>query len=573
MHSFRIILLFVLLLIGRLSVLAQEALTSQQAYKYLQNERHYARALGIEPKQPAADSLQKAIRILQEALQYYHRPEVQTLAQTDDGLFYREGDILFDLSIVQLRANQQTNAVELLCKILPTPYGHFYVDAISLDTIFTAIRKDSSIVSALEKGSAIHRVFNSDALKTPCTQNISEAEKIAGLSKFWAEAKYNFAYFDQIPKLDWDQLYLEYLPKVRATKSTLEYFRVVQAFSAQLHDGHTSVWANAEPLVNLVDGRPALLTNLVEDKVIVDEVFSDSLVQVGIRPGIEVLRIDGIPVHEYANQYIRPYQGGSTPQNIAVGTYTYYLLRGPKDKPVEVEFKGAKGIVSHRLPRSGYSDYRYPPAFRFRVLPGNIAYIELNTFGNEDAWKRFEAALDSVANTNAIILDVRRNDGGNSSYGWNILGCLTDSAFLTGSYSWRLYSPIRQAQGIGQRYQTNGQGTWPVQEGKNYTKPVVVLISSRTFSAAEDFVVAFDAMNRGKLIGETTGGSTGWPLVFDLPGGLKARVCMKRDTYPDGQEWVGVGLKPDILVKPKVTDLQTRHDTVLEAALKYLKNL
>ena len=105
---------------------------------------------------------------------------------------------------------------------------------------------------------------------------------------------------------------------------------------------------------------------------------------------------------------------------------------------------------------------------------------------------------------------------------------------------------------------------------KAYTKPVVVLTSGRTFSAAEDFVVAFDTMNRGKLIGETTGGSTGWPLSFAVPGGIMARVCMKRDTYPDGQEWVGTGVKPDIEVHPKIADLQAGRDTVLEAALRYL---
>jgi hypothetical protein len=61
---------------------------------------------------------------------------------------------------------------------------------------------------------------------------------------------------------------------------------------------------------------------------------------------------------------------------------------------------------------------------------------------------------------------------------------------------------------------------------------VLVLTSARTYSAAEDFVVAFDAMQRGRIVGEATGGSTGQPLLFDLPGGGKARICTKRDSYP-----------------------------------------
>ena len=551
---------------------AQDTLTAQQAYEYLQNERQRARELA-EAASSSADSVQKAIRLLQEALVYYHRPEVQALAQDDEPLFYRKTDILFDLSALQIQANQPADAAESLRKVL-TLSGRteaFYANIIREDSLFAPVWEDSVIAPVLQKHRALSLIFDSDALDTPYAPNISEAEKLAGLSKFWAEAKYNFAFFDQVPELDWDQLYLEYIPKVRATNSTLEYLRVMQAFCAHLQDGHTGVWAEAEPLADSVYGRPALLTTLVEDKVLVDEVFSDSLVRLGIRPGVEVVRINGIPVHEYASQQVRPYQSGSTPQNVDVATYTYHLLRGPKDRPVEVEFQGTEGVFRCRLPRSGYGDYKSNPDFSFRVLPGNVAYVALNTFENDRALKGFADAFDSIAATEALILDVRRNGGGDSGNGWNVLGYLTDSAFQTGSYSSRLYRPLDRARGGSVRYDSADVGTWSAQGEDVYTKPVVVLTGSRTFSAAEDFVVAFDAMERGTLIGEATGGSTGQPLLFSLPGGLMARVCVKRDAYPDGREWVGTGLQPDVEVHSKVADHRAGRDTVLEAALEYLR--
>jgi carboxyl-terminal processing protease len=106
--------------------------------------------------------------------------------------------------------------------------------------------------------------------------------------------------------------------------------------------------------------------------------------------------------------------------------------------------------------------------------------------------------------------------------------------------------------------------------GKTFHKPVVVLVGNMTFSAAEDFVVAFDLMKRGKLIGEPTGGSTGQPYSFKLPGGLSARVCMKRDTYPDGKEFVGVGVQPDILVVPTIADIRDGRDVALSKAIEFL---
>jgi C-terminal processing protease CtpA/Prc len=104
-----------------------------------------------------------------------------------------------------------------------------------------------------------------------------------------------------------------------------------------------------------------------------------------------------------------------------------------------------------------------------------------------------------------------------------------------------------------------------------YMGPVVVLQGPRSFSAAEDFLIAFGFMSRGKLIGEASGGSTGQPLSFSLPGGGSARVCAKRDSYPDGKEFVIVGVIPDITVKPTIKDIQTGRDPVLKEAVKYLK--
>jgi C-terminal processing protease CtpA/Prc len=82
--------------------------------------------------------------------------------------------------------------------------------------------------------------------------------------------------------------------------------------------------------------------------------------------------------------------------------------------------------------------------------------------------------------------------------------------------------------------------------------------------------MAFELMQRGPLIGEPSGGSTGNPLQFELPGGGKARICAKRDTYPDGRSFVGKGIAPDILVAPTVADVRSGRDPVLERALETL---
>ncbi|MDQ6477956.1 S41 family peptidase [Dyadobacter sp. LHD-138] len=552
----------------------QEALTGSKAYDYLQAQRELARAPQRGAKQPPLDSLKKAEKILQDALVYYHRPEVMELAKKNDPLFYRKSDISFDLAVVELKLGKTDSAARLLEYPLKGKFGNAYAGALRDDALFTEVKKDPVIASLLTKIEVAGRTFESGALKTPYKPDISEDEKIAGLSKLWSEAKYNFAYFDHIPQVDWDKLYLEYIPKIRSTKSTVEYLNVLKLFCAKLQDGHTDVWGSDPGLTDLTAHRPPIRTVLIENRVFVQEVSQDSLEKTGIKPMLEIISVDGIAVKEYADQYVRPYQSGSTVQNVDVNTYTYRLLNGPKTKPVAIMFRDTKGKNFTRiLPRSGYSNVRARSSFGFRILPGNIAYVELRDFESNKSLNGFKAAFDSIATTNALIIDVRMNGGGDSGYGWDVLGHLTDKPMETGYQTSRIYSPLRRARGGQVEFEQvgGGNGGWAANGKKLYTKPVVVLTSGRTFSAAEDFSVVFDAMKRGTLVGEPTGGSTGQPLMFSLPGGVMARVCTKRDMYPDGTEWNAKGIQPHVFVKPTISDFQAGKDTVLDAALVLLK--
>ena len=52
-----------------------------------------------------------------------------------------------------------------------------------------------------------------------------------------------------------------------------------------------------------------------------------------------------------------------------------------------------------------------------------------------------------------------------------------------------------------------------------------------------------------------------------------ARICTKRDTYPDGREFVGIGVIPDIEIEPTRQDIAEGRDVVLEKALEVLNSM
>jgi carboxyl-terminal processing protease len=267
-----------------------------------------------------------------------------------------------------------------------------------------------------------------------------------------------------------------------------------------------------------------------------------------------------------------PYISSSTQQDREQRTYGYQLLAGRLGSSVKLGLVLPSGeAVMKTLERSVPKDVDPMPPFSWRMLPENIAYVSLTSFGSDMAADEFEKHFDELAKASSIVLDVRDNGGGSSGVGWRVLSMLTDKPFPTGRYRFRLYVPTHRAWGTELEWMdTYGDEVEPHGK-KHYAKPVAVLSGPRTFSAAEDFLVAFEAMKRGKIIGEASGGSTGQPLVFSLPGGGSARVCTKQDMYPDGRTWVGKGIQPDVMVKMKADDLRAGRDTVLEAALAELK--
>jgi C-terminal processing protease CtpA/Prc len=189
---------------------------------------------------------------------------------------------------------------------------------------------------------------------------------------------------------------------------------------------------------------------------------------------------------------------------------------------------------------------------------------------------------------------LRSNHGGNTGIGVEIFKYLTNDTLLYGSRTRsRQHIPTYKAWGkfiepkdtINNEeakklylsfhdkyyYKFNYEPDTVKLKAKRIIVPTVILIGHSTGSAAEDFLIYAANQKHMIKIGENSNGSTGQPFIFELPGGGSARVCTKQDTYPDGKEFVGYGVKPDIEIKPTLNDYLNKKDAVIDKALEYLK--
>jgi C-terminal processing protease CtpA/Prc len=207
------------------------------------------------------------------------------------------------------------------------------------------------------------------------------------------------------------------------------------------------------------------------------------------------------------------------------------------------------------------------PRFDCRELAGGIAYIGLNTFNDPAIDSDFEAKFNELRRAKSWIIDLRYNGGGSSGIGYAILAHFIDAPVEGSRQSTRLYNPTLAARNQAQPWYDWETDTVAPAAEPRYRGPVYVLTSPWTCSAAEDFLIPVRAAKRVTIVGEPSCGSTGQPLEFSIYGAT-ARVCTKWDRFPDGTEFVGVGVVPDIKAAPTKEDVAAGRDAVLETALR-----
>ncbi len=430
---------------------------------------------------------------------------------------------------------------------------------------------------------------------------ISDADKLYGLSKFWQEVNYNFAFFDQVPDLDWDSAYQAFIPQVLATENDYEYYRKLMAFCALLKDGHTNIY-----LPQRIDsllyqnsfGDYRIFLENIGGKAIVTHVNAPKKEEIPI--GSEVIEVNGMPTKAYLEKEVIPYISSST-EYILWDKGIRSLLKGFRGQSIDIKIKTPEEEErTFHLTRALNQDDIHPPFPQRQLLDysemGNgIAYVALNSFDNPKIDTLFVQKLPELKQAKALVIDLRYNGGGSTDIGLEIAKYLTHDKELYYSKSMtREHRAAYKAWGFWVAQQDAPPSDEWAQKSLDYFNgdvwyefesepqnnnvarkdkivlPTVILTGHNTASAAEDFLVILDKQPHILRMGQKTYGSTGQPLILFMPGGGSARVCTKKDVFPDGREFVGYGIAPHIEAAPTVEDFIHDRDPVLERAIGYL---
>ena len=403
---------------------------------------------------------------------------------------------------------------------------------------------------------------------------LSAEERILTASKVYALVQEHFLSTNEPSRPSLDASYKTYLQTVLATDDRRQFDLATIEFVAKLHNGHTFFWntwldQDNQPLSYYaapLDGYWVVQSSFLAD----------------LKPGDIIVKIDNTPIESFFQQQQRYISASS----IAAQRRNLFLFPYLFPKQFTLTLDGDRKVPIDRetlRPPQQRTDGRW-------LKPGTVAHIRIPDFHGPSFEERALEYLREFQRSKALIIDVRNNSGGGAPK--RLIRALMDRPYR----EWKESTTVRGALAACDQKKERAKNsttmpaflrdcdrsaddhlctssvTWGgdvVDPNRNaFHGKVILLVDGGCVSACEDFVEPFKDSGRGVIIGETTEGSSGVPLFHDFGNGMSLKVATKRLYFPDGSEFEGVGIKPDVEVHTTIESLKSGRDVVLEKALE-----
>jgi carboxyl-terminal processing protease len=393
-------------------------------------------------------------------------------------------------------------------------------------------------------------------------------------SKIYTTILQYFGHWQAVPDLDLDVAYRRYLDRISASDDRLTFDLATMELFAQLRNGHTDFYdawlqnTHGQGIgfwLDPIDGKWTVRDPRIE----------------GLEAGQAVTAIDGRPTEEFVaarSKYIAASDDRARRQKAFFSGFLW-----PDSFTLTFE-DGRKVTVNRLAPRWKAQQPRSPQP---PPIPSGVAYRRIPSFEDPKDEDSVVAFVKTNARAKLLIFDVRNNGGGSTPekllraimdrpyHDWMQASAMSFGLFATYGELYRKVIPkdsdARERgylEGFSEYFERPyfmTPGVLKQPENPAYSGPIFVLQDRFCASACEDFVMPLKTSKRAAIFGERTFGSSGQPYLVDFKNGIGFRVSSKRTYLPDGSEFEGVGIKPDVEITPAPG---AEKDVILAGALE-----
>lgn len=385
-----------------------------------------------------------------------------------------------------------------------------------------------------------------------------------------------------------DALFAELEQRLLAATSWSKYDTAIYEALARFHDGHLTYHppSTAAPARGYTSFHLGLTTVLASDHLLVESIEPGSdLAKAGIAPGDEVIEVDGQPVADILAGEVahRVWSRAESAKLGWVETWTSVLYpKGdpPRERKLKLHLRAGGDRELAITPREA------PKVKREAVIVTNDKGVALVTIkslnGGKRRAKQIDEALATARAAQAIVIDMRGDRGGDiTTVGERVVAGLAEGKAKLGTYR-VLVTPETLEKRAMWKHMVGGEGGLSAPEdltvdaqpaGKGFHGPIAVVVDAGCVSTCELVAAALRGDLGAAVIGETTGGSSGAPVPFELP---VTHGTVNIPTWnmiaADGKPVESDGVVPDVASVATADALAAGDDLPLRAAFDLVRS-
>jgi C-terminal processing protease CtpA/Prc len=386
---------------------------------------------------------------------------------------------------------------------------------------------------------------------------LSPQQRSADFSAFCDFVREQYAYFD-VKKTNWNATCTSYAPRAAAAADRDAFVGVLERAMAELYDHHAHLGTNTKQSPRMVPTQSQVFGAWREGKAMIVDVRDDSPAKAaGMRPGMQVLAIDGEPVAKVIAA-LEP-QFLSAPDPAARAWALQLALAGHRDRDI-VLLSIAAGSGTRELSFAPIGNAPRETLLSQKLL-GDVGYIRFNNSLGEDALvSAFDEALAKFPQARAVVLDLRDTpSGGVSSVARGIIGRFV-----------RTPSPYQRHELTAEFRSTGIRRIWVEYVAPReplFGQPVVVLAGHWTGSMGEGIAIGLNATRNAPVLGAPMAHLLGALGQIELPNSkIPVRVPEEKLFHVNGT--------PREAFKPcPIADFGGAEDAELDAAVKLAREL
>jgi carboxyl-terminal processing protease len=204
--------------------------------------------------------------------------------------------------------------------------------------------------------------------------------------------------------------------------------------------------------------------------------------------------------------------------------------------------------------------------FAYGWLDDKIGYFHFKGFNDREiSAKAIDEIIAEFKDANALVVDVRRNGGGDDRVGKLIADRFADKK--------RLYMTTQERNGSKHDDFDPQRHFFVEPEGPiQFTKTVILLTNRLTISAAENFALAMRILPHVTVVGDFTSGCFADMYVVRLPNGWNVSYSLNLFLDQNGICWEGIGVPPDLKVSCDYDEAVPEKDPLLETAISLIRS-